>query len=147
MQEIWTAAQYREYVKTGKKPNSNKYGAKRAEWNGRSFDSTGEMEYAQQLDILKKAGEIKRVTYQHKLRLEHDGEFICDYLIDFRIVMADGTIELHEFKGMETDVWKQKWKLTKAQLPELEPNATLKLIKKAGLRFETVEVFRCEKNN
>lgn len=140
--ETWTAAEYQDFLKTRKKPTrGNKYGAVRAEWNGRSFDSTAERDYAVQLDQLKQAGQIKRVTYQHKLRLEANGVFVCDYIIDFRTVMPDGTIELHEVKGMETDLWRNKWKMAKAQLSELEPNAVLKLIKKVGGAFKVVEVF------
>lgn len=143
--EVWTAAEYRRYKETKEKPGKgNKFGAKRAEWNGRTFDSTGEMEYAQHLDLRRKAGEVRRVTYQHKIRLESSGVFICDYLIDFRLVMADGTIELHEFKGFETDVWRHKWAMTKAQLADVEPNAVLKLVKKLGGVFEVVEVFKIE---
>ena len=58
--EVWTAAQYLEYRKSGKQPakGGNKFGAKRAEWGGRTFDSTGEAEYAQHLDLRRKAGEV-----------------------------------------------------------------------------------------
>ncbi len=141
-QEVWTAAEYQNYVKTKQKPTKgNKYGAVRAEYNGRNFDSTGERDYAIYLDALKKAGEIKRIQYQHKLRLETNGHFIADYYIDFKVVTADGKIELHEFKGMETSLWQQKWAILKTQLNEIEPNATLKLVKKIGGEFQTVETF------
>lgn len=142
-QEVWTAAEYQNFLKTKQKTaKGNKYGAVRAEWNGRKFDSTAERDYAVQLDLLKQAGQIKRVTYQHKLRLEANGVFVCDYLVDFRTVMPNGTIELHEVKGVETDLWRNKWELTKAQLQELEPGAILKLVKKVGGVFEVVETFR-----
>ena len=143
-QETWTAAEYQAYLKTKQKPSkANKYNAGRAEYNGRSYDSQGEADYARHLDLMKAAGEVKRVTQQYKLRLEANGIHICDYFIDFRLVMADGSIVLAEFKGMETDLWKQKWAMVKAQLSELEPNATLWLVKKMNGGFEIVEKFTC----
>lgn len=144
--EKWTAAQFREYQKTKVKPErGNKFGAVRATWGGRSFDSIAERDYAIELDMLRKAGEIKRVGYQYKISLESEGRFVCFYRIDFRLVMADNSIVFCEFKGVETDAWKIKWALLKAQLHEIEPNGKLWLVKKIGGRFETVEVFNAEK--
>ena len=142
MTEKWTASEYLEYLKTKQAPTKgNKFGAIRAEWNGRKFDSTGEMEYAQHLDTLKKSGEVNRVQYQYKLALEANGVFVCNYYIDFRLVISDGSIVLAEFKGHETDLWKNKWALLKSQLNEIEPGATLWLVKKTKKGFEKVEVF------
>ena len=144
-QEVWTAKEYQDFLKTKKKPTKgNKYGAVRAEFDGRNFDSTGERDYAVELDLMKKAGLIKRVQYQYKIVLESDGKFIANYYIDFRVILPDGSVELIEFKGKELPDFKIKWQLVKAQLQEIEPNAVLKLVKKIGGKFETVEVFTLE---
>ena len=54
---------------------------------------------------------------------------MCNYFIDFKVIYPNGSIELVEVKGFETDVWRLKWKLTEALLDELEPGATLVLVK------------------
>lgn len=142
-QEVWTAAEYQNFLKTKQKPNKgNKYGAVRAEWNGRKFDSTGERDYAVQLDLMKQAGEIKKVQYQYKIVLEANGQFVCNYYIDYRLVMADGSIVLAEFKGKELPDFKIKWAMVKTQLSDIEPNATLWLVKKQDGQFVTVETFK-----
>ena len=76
--------------------------------------SKKEAGYAQELDLRKKAGEIKEIDPQFRLRLDVNGFHICDYLVDFRVVMADGSEELHEVKGWETMLWQYKWRLTEA---------------------------------
>lgn len=143
-----TAKEYREFLKTKKLPNqkakTNKYGATKKEYNGRWYDSTGEADYSETLDWRKQAGEIKRIAYQYKLPLESNGKHITNYFIDFRLVMSDGSIELHEFKGKETDLWRKKWELAKAQLEEIEPGAKLVLVKKVKGSFEVVEEYKSE---
>lgn len=146
-QETWTAKEYQTFLKTKQKPanKGNKFGAVRAEFDGRSFDSTGEMDYAVQLDLMKKAGEVKQVEYQHKIALESNGKLVCTYKIDFRLTMPDNSIVFAEFKGKETPDWKIKWQLLKNQLQSVEKNSVLWLIKKIKGKFKTVEIFRPEK--
>lgn len=92
----------------------NKYGAKRKEYNGRLYHSRGEAGYAQVLELRRKAGEIKEVIPQYRLSLDVNGFHICNYIVDFKCIMSDGSEELHEYKGFETDLWRFKWKLTEA---------------------------------
>lgn len=92
----------------------NKYGAARKEYNGRTYMSKGEAGYAAELDLRKRAGEIKEIIPQYRLSLDVNGYHICNYIVDFKVVMADDTIEFHEYKGFETDLWRIKWKLAEA---------------------------------
>ncbi len=107
----------------------NKYKAVGTYYNDRYYHSKKEALYAQQLDWRKKAGEIKDIEPQYKIELMVKGCKICNYIIDFKVTLKDGQIELHEVKGYETDVWKLKWKLTHALLDDILPGAKLVLIK------------------
>lgn len=86
----------------------NKYGA--IKQNG--FHSRKESGYAWELQVRKKAGEIKDFETQRKIELfGENGTRVCNYFIDFVITHNDGTEEFVEVKGFETPVWRLKWKL------------------------------------
>ena len=110
-------------------PKSNKYKAEKSLYGGRNYHSKKEASYAMELDWKKKAGIIKEIIPQYKLDLRVNGVHICNYYIDFKVINTDGTIELIEVKGFETNEWLLKWKITEATLNELEPGAKLILIK------------------
>ena len=78
-----------------------------------------------------KAGEIKEIIPQYKLELRVAGALICKYYIDFKVILSDESVELHEVKGFETGLWKLKWKLAEALIKDgdLEPGAKLILWK------------------
>jgi len=97
----------------------NKYNAKTKEYGGRIFHSKKEAAYAAELELLKKAGEIKDYKCQHKLSLDVDGFHICNYYVDFLVINKDGEEELHEVKGFQTQLWRLKWKLTEAIYSDL----------------------------
>lgn len=107
----------------------SKYKAVKQKFEGKTYDSKKEAQYAQQIEWRKKVGEIKEIIPQFKIELYVNGSKICNYYVDFKLIMPDGSIEFHEVKGFETDVWKLKWKLTEALLEEIEPNGKLVLIK------------------
>ena len=92
----------------------NKYGAKKKEYNGRLYMSKGEAGYARDLELRKRAGEITEIIPQYKISLDVNGYHICNYIVDFRITLSDGSIEFHEWKGFSTDVFRLKWKLCEA---------------------------------
>jgi len=96
----------------------SKYGSIKQSYGGRNYHSRKEAIYAFELDMRVKAGEINGYTNQHKIELYVNDFHVCDYFIDFRVEMNDGTFEYHEVKGFETDVWRLKWKLTQAIYPE-----------------------------
>lgn len=77
-------------------------------------DSKFEAGKAQELELLKKAKEIKDYQEQVKIPLEVNGYHICNYYIDFVIEHNNGDIEYLECKGLALPAWKIKWKLFEA---------------------------------
>ena len=99
----------------------NKYSNVRQTYNGHNYDSKMEAEVANKLDIMKKAigkDKVKGWERQYKISLDVNGIHIANYFIDFMVIFYDGRKEFWEVKGMETDLWKLKWKLTKALYPD-----------------------------
>ena len=96
----------------------NKYNARKTKYNGRYYDSGLEASYAENLDWRIKAGEITEVIPQYKISIDLNGEHIANYYMDFKVVLSDGRIEMHEVKGMETPLWRMKWRLSKALNPD-----------------------------
>ncbi len=105
----------RQYYKSFSK---SKYKAVKQNYNGYSYDSKLEANWAAQLDLMIKAKEVKKWERQHKISIDIDGIHICNYFIDFKVWFTDGRVEYHEVKGYETEVWKLKWKLSKALYPD-----------------------------
>ena len=110
----------------------NKYGAKKTVYNGITYHSKFEAEYAQKLDWRLKAGDIGYWKRQIKIPLDVNGEHICNYFIDFSITHNTGYIELVEIKGMETTIWKLKWKLFLATYRKQNPDTSVTLVKRTG---------------
>ena len=105
----------------------SKYQAKKQTYRGRSYDSKLEAAKAVDLDWLLKAGEIKEWKPQHKFALKVGEIHICNYYIDFRVVNNDGSIDYIEIKGFETDIWRLKFRVTKAIFDELTPGENARL--------------------
>jgi len=100
------------------KRQGNKFNATKQTYNGYNYDSKKEASYAEQLDWMVKAGEIKEWSRQAKIDCTVNGKHVCNYFIDFEVTLPDGRIEFHEVKGFETDVWRLKWKLSQAVYPD-----------------------------
>lgn len=106
----------------------SKYGALKAEVNGRVFDSIMEAKFYVYLLHLKHDGQIKefdcQVKYelQPKYRSKHTGKIVRPiyYIPDFVITKNDGSIVAVDVKGQETDVFKLKQKLFEYKYPEIE---------------------------
>lgn len=103
---------------------TNKYGAKRTEFNGQIYDSKFEAATAWSLEVRKKAGDIKDYETQYKItawayRSDGTKAFKVDHKVDFRLHLNDGSYELLESKGMELDdyKWRRKF-LENIWLPE-----------------------------
>lgn len=107
-------AMSRVYTKPGK------YGNRKTEYNGRTFDSALEARWAQALDADRNEKDPKRrvvdVQYQVRYKLAVKKEHICTYVADFVVTFADGHTEIIDAKGVLTDVYKLKKKLMKACL-------------------------------
>jgi len=98
--------------------------AKKSEYQGNIYDSKFEAQYAIELDLRLKAGEILGWERQVKIPLVVNGYLVCNYYIDFAIY-HDGLTEYVECKGYPTDVWKLKWKLFEALYSKPENQLTI----------------------
>ena len=92
----------------------NKYGNIEREYNGILYVSKKEAAYAQELDLRKKAEDIKDWKRQVKISLDVNGYHICNYYVDFEIEHNDESKELVEIKGFETEIFRLKRKLLEA---------------------------------
>lgn len=120
---------YRQnFIKQTRK--KKKYGNKTQNYNGRWYHSIKEARYAEELDWLKKSGDIISWEPQVKIDLRINGKHITNYYCDFRVVTKDETVQYHEVKGFETPDWRLKWAMLTALKDEiLEPGAELIVIK------------------
>lgn len=80
--------------------------------------SRKEAEYCTNLELLKRSGEIREFKTQRRIDLIVNNVRIGAHDVDFEVVNNDGSIEWHEVKGFATEVWRIKYKLTKALYPE-----------------------------
>lgn len=103
-------------IKPGKQ---NKFRNKPKKYNGRTYHSTLEADYAAELDLKIKAGIVKNWEPQHRFYLKINGHKWCTYTIDFRVVNADGTVSYVEIKGRPTPDWILKFEATKILFDEL----------------------------
>lgn len=92
----------------------SKYKSQSCNYNGILYHSKFEAGYAGELDLRKKANDIKDWERQVKISLDVNGFHIANYYVDFLIHHNDGLKEYVEVKGFETDTWKLKWKLFEA---------------------------------
>jgi hypothetical protein len=92
----------------------NKYNNRRTRYAGRIYDSALEGSEAQNLDLRKKAGDIKDWKAQVPFEMRVNGMLICRYKVDFVVYHNDGSKEAIETKGFETSTWRLKWKLMEA---------------------------------
>ncbi len=100
--------------------HANKYGAKKTVWNGRKYDSKLEAGVAQEIEILRKAGEVVSVEPQRTFVLHgKNGGKICSHRVDFLLTFKDGHEEVWEAKGFETDTWRLKLKLFEDNYPDI----------------------------
>lgn len=100
---------------TIKRKVANKYGAVRTEFKGKKYDSKYEAGVAAELDMRKQAGDIIDFDTQFKAEMWcycEDGTpaFKVSHKVDFRVHHKDGSYELLEAKGVETDDYKWRKK-------------------------------------
>lgn len=112
------AEPYRTYFKR------SKYNAQRTQALGRSFDSKFESTVAVDLEGQKERGEILDYDCQYKVEMwayDKSGKPVIKKMhkIDFRVHHKDGSFELLEAKGIETDDYKMRRQfLLELWLPE-----------------------------
>ncbi len=91
----------------------HKYNAVRTEANGRTYDSKKEAEYAANLELKKRAGDVVFWLEQVPLKLPGGVVYRCDFQ-EFR---SDGTVAFVEVKGFENQTWKVKKRLVESLYP------------------------------
>lgn len=135
----WSEEEYEEYKRKKEissmqqvvKKKQSKYRNQKTIVDGITFDSKKEAEYYCNLKLLKQAGEIKDFGLQPRYELQptfrKNGTTYksITYVADFVIVNNDGTTEIIDIKGVETQVFKIKQKLFEYMYPDLN----LKVIK------------------
>lgn len=96
---------------SGKKPKRSKYNAKKTPYNGDTYDSKAEAEYAQQLDLEKKAGAVTWWARQVPFRLYGDELYYADFVVSrCHPVYA---LQVVDKKGVKTATYKRKKKVLK----------------------------------
>lgn len=88
---------------------TNKFNAKKTEFNGLTYDSKFEASVAAELDLRMKAGEVIKVERQVPLELRIYGKLWRIWKIDFVAHLADGSREFIEAKGMVLPDFKMKF--------------------------------------
>lgn len=109
-----------------------KYHSKKAEADGRVFDSKRERDYYL-FEILPKlqSGEIVKIQFQPRFLLQpafqKNGKKYraIEYVADFEITYRDGHEEIIDVKGFETPVFRLKQKLFEYKYK----NLTIKVVK------------------
>lgn len=104
-------------------PSRNKYGAQKTG----HYDSKREYAYAVELLMRKQATNGDVLDWLEQVTIVLQEEPRIAYRADFLVFKRDGTWELVEIKGVETDVWRLKMKLMQVNRPEMY--AKLKVIK------------------
>ena len=99
----------------------HKYRAKSSKCNqGHYHPSKLEAGYCDQLEMLKKNGDIKDYESQKRIDLIVNDKKICTHIVDFYVQDKYGEWSFHECKGYAMPVWNLKRKLTEALFPEIE---------------------------
>lgn len=106
-------------------PKPSKYHSKRTRVDGILFDSKKEADYYNDLKVQLKAGVIRGFCRQPEFILTtgFGKRRPVTYKADFIVFNLDGTVEIVDVKGMETDVFRIKKRLFENKFPGLELKA------------------------
>ena len=96
----------------------SKYGNKKVELDGYVFDSKLEAKRYAELCMLVRAEHLLDVLV-HTPTIRFRGTSIT-YTLDFMVLGKDGKVWCEDVKGMLTKAWRIKWKMARAQHPELD---------------------------
>lgn len=129
----WTEEEYQDFLKKNgiktaqDKPRKTKYNNKHTWSDGICFDSQKEARCYQELKLRMLAGDIKGFCRQPEFILtEGNAENrAITYKADFIVFNIDGTTEIIDVKGYESQQWERTYKMFRLKYPELE----LKVIK------------------
>jgi hypothetical protein len=108
-----------EYNLLIKKKGRSKYNNKRTTYNGMTFMSKKEANFARLLDSMKMARNPKDKVQSYKTQVPMpiiiNGITCFKYILDFEVLYADGRTEYIDVKGFRTSVYKLKKKCIEAQ--------------------------------
>jgi hypothetical protein len=127
----WTEEEYEAYLKKRgqkvEKPKVQKYKNKGVWYDGMYFRSQLECKRYCQLKILCSNGEIAGFVLQPEFILQegNDKNRGITYKADFLILNKDGTYEVEDTKGYESQQWKRTYKQFKLRYPDIN----LKILK------------------
>ena len=101
-----------QFKKINKK--KSKYNSQKTEYNGRIYDSKKEAEYAKRLEWLRhaknKSERVDTIDYQVPYKIYIKNTYVFTYFADFRVVYADGRVEVIDVKGYKTSIYRLKKK-------------------------------------
>lgn len=128
----WSKEQYQEYLKSNPKKRKDcgacldavkellaekkhKYNAKSTSINSIKFRSLHEASVYSDLKMYHKFGKIQGFALQPKFDLDNE----TTWKVDFIVIKNDGSVELIEAKGKETEDYKIKLRLLREKYPHL----------------------------
>lgn len=113
MKATITAAELRTLLA---KPKRSKYGAKKTDLDGVTYDSKAEADYAALLKVREKAGEVGGIEIQRPFPILINGFSVGVYRADFCFIdhKADGKLRVIDVKGFDTPLSKFKRKCVEA---------------------------------
>jgi hypothetical protein len=95
------------------KGRRSKYGNVRSVYDGRTYVSKLEARHAAELDLLKRAGEIRGWLPAISLPIPGTKRRM---IVDFLVIRSNGALELHDTKGVITKDWALKRELIETAL-------------------------------
>src|SRR5690625_183598 len=104
-------------VKPKRRTTRNKYGNRKVNIDGHTFDSKLEARYYNELKLLKQAGEIKDFELQPTFELQPSFKKYSktirniQYKADFKVINNDGLVEIIDIKGHKTKEFNLKRKM------------------------------------
>ena len=119
---------------------SNKYGARKTQFNGKKYDSAYEADVASTLELRKKGKDILDYDTQFKVEMwayDQNGKqaMKVSHKVDFRIHHKDGTFELCEAKGVETSDYQMRRRWLETFWLPFHPDYTYTVVKQSSRRF------------
>lgn len=111
MSDTLTADEYNELTK---KRKPGKYGNRKTEVDGVTFDSAAEARRYSDLVLMVAAGVITDLELQPRYPLMVNGQKVSTYVADFRYRDKVGRLVVEDVKGVKTPAYRLKAKLMKA---------------------------------
>jgi len=83
-------------------------------------DSKGEAGYCNDLALQVLSGDIMKYESQKRFELhDKNGKTISRHFVDFLVHHFDGKTEVHEYKGVATELWKLKKAIFEGEYPDI----------------------------